>query len=197
MNSSLRDLNRRADAVPTPDFDIAGIVDSANGRRRRRRVALAAGAAAMVAAVIAVAVVLAPSERGTLGPVDHPTPPVPTRSMTYTDDYREQWTTGPHWLIQSIQYGDQRLGLDFDAVQMDVTDDGVVLLAEHGGVYFADGSTVDRIGETQQQHLWASGRVDSGNAGSLVSWFTPATPTASLDRVRAAQPRPVVRRVQR
>ena len=150
---------------------------------RHRRAGLAAGVAAVVAATVAVAHLLASSQPRTDGPVDDVRPQEPhvsTRSLTYTDDYRERWAPEPHWLIQSFQYGDERVGLDVNAEQLDVTDDGVVLVGEQGGVYFADGTTVERIGETGQQYPWASGHVDSGNAGSLVSWFTPSEPAASL-----------------
>jgi len=183
MSTSLRDLNRRVDAISPPEFDIAGIVERGNSRRRHRRAGLAAGVVALVVASVAAANVVAPSQRHTDGPADDLGPPkaqVSPRPLTYTDDYRERWSSEPHWLIQSFHYGEQRIGLDVSAEQMDVTDDGVVLAGEDGGVYFADGATIERVGETQREHPWASGHVDTGNAGSLVSWFTPAEPTASL-----------------
>ncbi|GAA2143968.1 hypothetical protein GCM10009844_16970 [Nocardioides koreensis] len=186
MNASLRDLNDRADALVPPSFDIDGIVERGDARLRRRRAAVAAGAACLVAAAVVAGAALTGANQQSGQPARNPTPTpklaeAPAHRLTYADDYRERWSPGPHWLIQSIQYGDQRIRLDVDAMHMDVTDDGVVLVDEHGGVHLADGSTVERIGETAQQDLpWASGRVDSGNAGSLVSWFTPAEPTASL-----------------
>lgn len=183
MSTSLRDLNRRVQAVSPPQLDIAGIVEHGNSRRRRRRAGLVAGTAALVAASIAIAGVVTPSQHHTDGPAHdlRPTKPrVSPRLLTYTDDYRERWNPGPHWLIQSFHYGDQRITLDVSAEQMDVTDEGVVVVGEDGGVYLADGDTVQRVGETQQDHAYASGHVDSGNTGSLASWFTPAEPTASL-----------------
>ena len=183
MSTSLRDLNRRVETVSPPEFDISAIVERGKSRRRHRRVGLAAGAAALVAATIAVVNVVTPSQHHSDGPAHDLRPPksqVSPRSLTYTDDYRERWSPEAHWLIQSFHYGEQLIGLDVSAEQMDVTDEGVVLVGEDGGVYFADGRTVQRVGETQQQHPYASGHVDSGNAGSLVSWFTPAAPTAAL-----------------
>jgi hypothetical protein len=187
MSASLRELNRRVDALTAPAFDITDIVERGNRRMRRRRALVATGAVATVAATIITAIVLASPEQRSHRPVNHPTPTPATptasaRSLTFTDDYREDWNPEPHWLMQSIQYGDQRIRLEFEAEQMDVTDDGVVVVSEEGGVYLSNGATVERIGQTNPQDLsWASGRTESGNDGSLVSWFTSDGPTASLN----------------
>jgi hypothetical protein len=83
MSASLRDLNRRVDAVVPPEFDIADIVVRGNRRMRHRRAGLAAGAAALVAAASVIAGVGGLSQRSDPAPqpVDTPTP---TSSATST-----------------------------------------------------------------------------------------------------------------
>ena len=68
MSASLRDLNRRVDAVVPPEFDIADIVVHGDRRMRHRRAGLAAGAAALVAATIVIAGVGGLSQRSDPAP---------------------------------------------------------------------------------------------------------------------------------
>ena len=76
MSASLRDLKRRADAVPPPELDVAGIVDLGNSRMRHRRAVMAAGAVTVVVAIVVAAGwgVLANRPDRAHPPVDTPTP---------------------------------------------------------------------------------------------------------------------------
>jgi hypothetical protein len=175
-------------------FDIEGIIERGDARRRRRRGAVAAAAAVLVVVVIAAGLALAGPDQRSNQPIDDPTPsvtesPVPApaaaRQLTYADDYdKAAWDPekSPRWFIRSIHYGQQILRPGVDAMHMDVTDDGVALVTEDGGIYFADGSSVEKIGELTigVSESWSDRGVKSADAGSLLAWFTPAKPDVSL-----------------
>jgi hypothetical protein len=188
MNASFRDLKRDADTMTPPSFDIEGIVERGDARLRRRRAAFAAAAAVMVVAVIITGTALTGPNQRSGEPTNDPAPskteapaPTPARQLTYTDDYVENWKgAGPRWLIQSIQYGDQILRPGVDVMHMDVTDDGLALVAKDGGVYFADASSVERIGEVTIHVNFSDADVKTDSVGSLVAWFTPAEPETFL-----------------
>ena len=184
MNASLRDLKQRAEELTPPSFDVQHIVERGDARLRRRRAGLAAGAAGLIVAVIATGAVLTGSNQRSNEPVKPPSPSATetptetsTRQLTYTDVESAQ---APHWLIRTIQFGDQVLRPGVDVAHVDVTDDGLALVAEDGTIYFADGSSVQRIGDLTIDVSWADGGVISASAGSLLAWFSPAEPDASL-----------------
>ena len=186
MSTSLHDLARRVDAVVPPAIDVAELVSRGDRRARRRRAVLAAGVAALVVGVVAAGTALDRHERRSSGPLTPPTPtvtelpaPAPARPLTYADDYR---TGGPppFWKIRSIRYGDRTVRPGPEIVHLDLTDDGLALQATNGGIYFADGSGMTRIGTVAAQISWSDGDVKSGQAGSLLAWFSPARPTPSL-----------------
>ncbi len=185
MSAPLHDLQRRVAAQEPPPFDVAAIVARGNLRRRRRRAGLALGAAALVVGVVVAGTTLIGHDRRSSGPVTPPTPtvtelpaPAPTRPLTYADDYR----TGPPppWRIRSVRYGDRTLRPGLNVLHMDLTDDGVALVAENGGVYFTDGSSVERIGSVTIQMNFSDTDVKSGADGSLLAWFSPPRPTSHL-----------------
>ncbi len=106
-----------------------------------------------------------------------------TRPLTYTDDYVDDWRCGPpRWLIQSIRYGDHTLRPGIDVMHMDLTDDGLALVANNGGIYFTDESSVEKIGNsnTIEGFSWIAEGVKSANSGSLLAWFAPTRPDRSL-----------------
>ena len=136
----------------------------------------------VVAAIIAGAAYTGPRKQ-TNSPIDNPTPSVtetavaiPPRRLTYADVPSEQ---APNWRIHTIRYGDERLRLG-EVLHMDVTDDGVAVLAEDGVVYFSDGSSVEEIGRTSIETSFSDSGVKAASAGSLLAWFTPAEPDPSL-----------------
>jgi hypothetical protein len=193
MNATLRDLKRHADTLAPPSFDVGSIIERGDARRRRRRGAAAAAAAVLVVAVIAAGMAFVGPDPRSNQPIDHPTPsvtespvpaPAPARPLTYADDYKDVWDPeqSPHWLMRSIHYGPQILRPEVDAMHMDLTDDGVALVAEDGGIYFADGSSVEKIGELTigVSESWSDTGVKSADAGSLLAWFTPAKPDPFL-----------------
>ena len=65
MNASLRDLGRRADAVPAPQLDVAALVAAGESRIRRRRLAAVAAVTAAVLVVVGGALLASPGTRQT------------------------------------------------------------------------------------------------------------------------------------
>ena len=71
MSASLRDLHRRADALPETSFDATEIMRQGKARlRRRRRRAAAAGAAVAVVAVVGATLLAAPGTRQAAPPAE-------------------------------------------------------------------------------------------------------------------------------
>jgi len=187
MNTSLRDLKRHVDASAPPPLDVEDIVARGDARRRRRRAALAAGSASLVVLAIVTSVALTESIRRSNPPADNPTPsvadtatPSASRPLTYTDDYAGG--APDDWLMRTIQYGDRVLHLGLDVTAIDVTDDGLALVAADGGIYVTDESSTEKIGETtiQEGMSYANWGVKTSTSGSLVAWFTPSGPDRSL-----------------
>ena len=67
-------------------------------------------------------------------------------------------------------------------MHMDLTDDGLALVAKNGGIYFADGSSVEKIGNSiiDEGFYWSAEGVKSASSGSLLAWFAPTRPDRSL-----------------
>jgi hypothetical protein len=184
MNASLRDLKHRADGLTPPPFDIDDIVAKGDARLGRRRAALVAGTAGVAAAVIAAGVVVNGSTTRSDAPADDPTPSVTetlapgtrVRQLAYADVPAEQ---APNWRIGTIHYGDLELRLG-EVLHLDVTDDGLVVLAEDGTIYFSDGSSVEELGTTSRNPGFSDADVKASAAGSLLAWFTDAGPDRAL-----------------
>ena len=183
MSASLRDLHRRVDELTPPSFDIDDVVERGDARLGRRRAALAVGTVGVVIAAIAAGTTLAASDERSNPPSNAPSPSVtetsvatPTRRLTYADVPGAQ---APNWRIHTIHFGDQTLRLG-EVLHMDVTDDGLAVVAEDGTVYFSDGSSVERIGVTSIEVSFTDAGVKAASAGSLLAWFTPADPDRSL-----------------
>ena len=184
MNASLRDLKRRAEELTPPPFSIDDIVERGDVRLGRRRAGLATGTVGLVvAAIILGATYAGPSKRAN-PPIDHPTTSTTTRTsaatstrpLTYADVPSEQ---APNWKIHSIHYGEQTLRLG-EVLHIDVTDDGVALLAEDGAIYFSDGSSIEEIGRTSSGASFSDSGVKAASAGPLLAWFTAAEPDTSV-----------------
>jgi hypothetical protein len=133
-------------------------------------------------------------------PVSETATPTVARPLTYSDDYAIDPGPDIHWRMKSIQYGDRVLRPGLDVTAIDLTDDGLALVAADGGIYFTDGATTEKIGELTIQGgmSWANWGVKTSTSGSLVAWFTPlGLPDRSLvvydtqeRRVLAEVPRP-------
>ncbi len=183
MNASLRDLQRRAEELAPPSFDIDDIVARGDVRLGRRRAGLATGTVGLVVAALVLGATYAGSSKQTNPPLDDPTPTVtetsvalPTRPLTYADVPGEQ---APNWRIETIHHGEQTLRLG-EVLHMDVTDDGLAVLAEDGSIYFSDGSSVEEIGRTTIETRFSDSDVKASSAGSLLAWFAPAKSDPSL-----------------
>ena len=125
-----------------------------------------------------------------------PSPAAPTststRPLTYTDDYAGN-PNPPHWRMRTIQYGDRVLRPGLDVTAIDITDDGLALIAvrpplgggsedANGEIYFTDGSSTEKIGELTIEHgrTYLDSGVKTSTSGSLVAWFKPSGPDRSL-----------------
>lgn len=198
MNSSLRDLGKRAEAVSAPQLDVAALVGAGESRIRRRRLAAVAVVTAAVLVVVGGALLADPDTRDAQSPpagVDRTqqgdlvkTRPA-SRLLTYavgttihwgdtTIDVRQQANSSPGW------------GALVDYV--DATDDGAVFVTgpapvrDAGGwglpygpaaVWFTDGSTPVRIGTTFGSRVRGFG-IAATAAGSTLAWIDPGTKSA-------------------
>lgn len=68
MSASLRDLSRRADALPPTHFDATDLMRQGKARLRRRRLAAAGGTVVAVVAVVSAAVLTVPDTRDAAPP---------------------------------------------------------------------------------------------------------------------------------
>jgi hypothetical protein len=186
MSASLRDLNRRVDALPTHDIDAAALIRQGEARLRRRRLTAVLGSAVAVVVVIAVALVLGTWLNGPVkrsdGPVDRPTSspeaplPRPVRKIVYSDDVA---FAGPPSgsVIGTLQVGNR--GVEIDQTVgvrnwggISVTDAGAVYAQTDHSLWFTDGGPPQQIAE--QACANPSGDQEdlaTGNAGPLIAWF--------------------------
>ena len=161
-------LTRRADSVPVSAIDPAGVVlqgERLLRRRRRRRVT--AGAA--LTAVIAIAASAVGGQRSQH--VD----PAPDHGVVRPVTYG---------VGEVLHLGDREVDTGMDFLSIDVTDDGAALTTFDGGIWFTDGASVERVGESLPLQAlgkgadlgWSapSGRprdwVVNDSGGSLLAW---------------------------
>ena len=161
-------LARRADSVDAQPIDPFLVI--ARGERlvrRRRRFVVAGTALAAALAIGATALVGRGPDRVEPAP-DHGL----ARVVTYG-------------LGQVLHLGDREIDTGLDYLSIDVTDDGAALTTFDGGIWFTDGSVVDRVGATLP--LRATGRggssgvslpagrprdwVVNDSSGSLLAWI--------------------------
>lgn len=174
MNVDLqRLLTERADSVEVPELDPRDVV--AHGKRlaqRRHRLA-SAGIAAALALTLGTAALL----------VDRTvTPPPPTDRLVPAPE----WTPGTRPLTygqgQTLHLGGRKIDTGLDFLSIDPTDDGAALTTLDGGIWFTDGTTVERIGTTlglrrigKDSISYFVGRprewVASADAGSMLAWM--------------------------
>lgn len=165
-------LAQRAESVEPPTFDPQQIVVQGERLVRRRHRLVAAGVALAVVLTLGTVSVLA--SRG----ADRRAPSEPVGVP--------EWTSGTRPLAfgegQTLHLGERELDTGLDFVSLDLTDDGAALTTLDGGVWFTDGTGVDRIGTTlgvrhigRDSFSFFVGRpyewVVTDQAGSLVAWM--------------------------
>jgi hypothetical protein len=176
--SELDMLRRLSDQIVPPPLDELR-------RTARRRTLKTTTVTAVVAAAAAVAVVggvqLAVTENHAQPPVGQPDDG--SRPITYAEGV-------------AVHYGEQSVPMPGHVVELDVTDDGVVVRTADGRIWFTDGSAVDQIGAVGESDwgdvLWDHyvGRVVSTDSGSEVAWFEfpqPHSPQVVVYDTRAAE----------
>lgn len=174
MNADLRQmLTARAEGVETPRLDPAAVLAHGErlvGQRRRR---MACVAACGVALVVAAALVVAPGRGDRVAPAG---PSDPTRTT--------EPGARPLGYVQGrvLHLGGREVDTGLDALSLDLTDDGAALTTLDGGIWFSDGTGVERIGRTAEPRLFQDGVswddsggnprewVVSDSEGSLLAW---------------------------
>jgi len=139
-------------------------------RRTRQRATATVGSAAAAVAIVAGATFLtAGDDENSTEPIGPPDAGSTTHPLTYA-----QGTT--------IHYGDQTVTAPAAAVELDVTDDGVVARTEDGGIWFTDGTDIEQVGTLGEPTPEMEeppggfppptpGFVVSPNTGSQAAWF--------------------------
>src|SRR3954454_12136212 len=127
--SELDLLRRLGDQIVPPPFE--ALRETAQRRVQRARMATSLAVAATVVAASATAVYVEGHHARRVEPA--PPPPAPSsRPLTYADG-------------STIHFGEQTVEADGPVAELDVTDDGVGFRTEDGGIWFTDGSTIDRL----------------------------------------------------
>ena len=143
MTNSLREsLARRAHAVEPPALDVHALVSAGEKRLRRRRFGAVAGSVLAVALAVGVPAVvwdLGDEPRS----VEKPKPPEPPRKVEAPGTRPITYGQG-----QTLHLGNSEIDTGLDFLSVAVTDDGAALTTIDGGIWFADGRTVERIGST-------------------------------------------------
>jgi hypothetical protein len=143
--------------VPPPLDDLR---QTARGRDRRTTAALAAGSALVV--TLATVLLLDRDTHSSPEPVGPPAPS--SRPLTYA-------------VGSEVHYGDQIVGTSGTVLELDLTDEGAVVRTDDAGIWFTDGSGLDRLGTL-------------GKPGSLPTYWRPRRGW----RLRPDCPRPNARR---
>jgi hypothetical protein len=174
MNLDLRDvMATRADSVEPPVLDPLSVVVDGERLVRRRRALGTAVASLVLTLTIGTTVLLAGQDGDRLAPSQDPVP-------------APGWAPGTRPLAygqgQTLHLGDRDIDTGLDFLSLDLTDFGAALTTVDGGVWFSDGTTVDRVGTTvsglevkADGFTWAVDRprnwVVNDSAGALLGWL--------------------------
>ena len=168
MTNALREsLARRAHAVEPPALDVHALVSAGEKRLRRRRFGAVAGSVLAVALAVGVPAVvwdLGDEPRS----VEQPKPPEPSRKVEAPGTRPIAYGQG-----QTLHLGNREIDTGLDFLSVAVTDDGAALTTIDGGIWFADGRTVERIGSTIA--LRVRPRSVGGPAGMPRDWVITDT----------------------
>ena len=158
MSELLKDtMNERASGATTPHIDIDSIIATGDRRVRRNR---AVGVGAAAAAVVAAAVFVPAMINGLGdGPRNQAAAGVGFEQRSLT------WATG-----SAIHYGDDTLEVGRPVKTFVQTDDGFTYVSGTE-VYFADGTSNQLIGATDQPYGIV---LAAGDSGSYVAWLDTA-----------------------
>ncbi len=166
--SDLDLLHRLGDQIVPPPLD--ALRETAR-RRTRRTVTVSTAIAAAAAVVVAGALHSAVTDRDSA--------PQPTNRPPTVDSSRPI----THAEGATVHYGDQDITLPGRIVELDLTDDGVMVRTADNRVWFTDGGAANEISAIGESHwedesdggdvLWGSyaGRMVSSDSGSEVAWF--------------------------
>jgi len=174
VSVSLRDLDRRVDALPTTHFDADDLMRRGDARKRRRRLAAVAAVTALVLVVVGGALLVAPGARQADQPADQNRhhqnrghDQVQTRRLTYA-------------VGSTIHWGESAIDVGQTVQAVGATDDGVVFVRGDDRacrsysvacqtLWFTDGTEPVRIGTVSGS--WVRGwAIAIASAGSTVVW---------------------------
>jgi hypothetical protein len=174
MTGMLRDLlSERAEAAGSPELDLQDLIAQGERRIRHRRGVAAASAASAVALTVGASFAFVQ-----LG--DRSTSPVGPSNNSPSVDVQPDITDRSRPLTYAegtvIHYGDRTVTTVAPVAELDPTDDGVVVRTRDGGIWFTDGTGIDRVGSLGSPPPDANdgglpGFVVSANTGSRAAWF--------------------------
>ena len=164
--SDLDALRSLTDQIVPPPLD--ELRATARRRTRRTTTAVVVSAAAAVAIAAGAGVLISTDDEKSQEPVTPPDVVDSSRPLTYAE--------GP-----TIRYGDLTVTAPDTVAELDLTDDGIVVRTADGGIWFTDGTDLERIGtlgdpgpaheEMDYPYGATGGFVVSGNTGARVAWF--------------------------
>lgn len=174
MNVDLQNLlTSRADSAELATFDPHDVMVQGGRRMRRRNRFAVAGATLAVAVTVGVYGVLVDHSREQPAPAnrddgDALTWSPGTRPITYGQKH-------------TLHLGEREIDTELDVLSLDITDDGAALTTIDGGIWFTDGRTIERIGNTLGGRVrpnavsWRTTGpaewVVSDTEGSLLAWL--------------------------
>jgi hypothetical protein len=183
MTNALREsLARRAHAVEPPALDVHALVSVGERRLRRRRFGAVAGSVLAVALAVGVPAVVW-QLGGEPRSIEQPKPPGPPRKVGEPGTRPITYGQG-----QTLHLGNREIDTELDFLSVAVTDDGAALTTIDGGIWFADGRTVERIGSTIA--LRVKPRSVSAPAGLPRDWVITDTAGSRLAWMEYPDQRP-------
>jgi hypothetical protein len=198
MTTSLRELRSELDRVPAPELDVADLVRRGEARVRRRRLQVAAGAATAVVLAVSGGAVLARHDDRTAPVVELPRRTDPNPAPTPEPTQRRLVYADLHYgrPVTQVHVGSALVDLPVSFSWVDATDDGAVVTAQSGRIFFTDGDSVEEIGTLgfRTESYRSGGLVRTGHTGSLAAWFDSSDRTAPVLVVYDTSERRVVAR---
>lgn len=183
--SDLDELRSLTDQILPPPLD--ELRETARRRTRRATTAVVVSAAAAVAIAAGAGVLFSTDDERSQEPVAPPDVVDSSHPLTYAEG-------------STIRYGDLTVTAPDTVAELDLTDDGIVVRTADGGIWFTDGTDLERIGtlgdpgpahEVMDHPYGATGGfVVSGNTGSRVAWFEfpqPGQPELVVFDTRSAE----------
>lgn len=178
MSVSLRDLDRRVDAMPATEFDAAELMRRGEARLRRRRLAAVAAVTVVVLLVVGSTLLAGRDTRGATSPPAGPDRTTHGDGSAHTQPSHRRLT---YAVGRTIHWGDRTIDVGQTVQAVGATDDGVVFVRGDQAcrdevacrtLWFTDGAEPMRIGSVTGSWIRGFG-IAFASAGSTVVWSEP------------------------